>query len=113
MQDVLRTDDILATGVLNDKEVQKELQQHLPPEEEDTVIKTLRTPQFRQAVDALDAALSQGHLPELLSSLGLQPSPREARNNVEAFLNAIQQQAEKELQQKESKQSDDDKMDTS
>lgn len=113
LQDVLRTDDILATGVLNDKEVQKELQQHLPPEEEDTVIKTLRTPQFRQAVDALDAALSQGHLPELLSSLGLQPSPREARNNVEAFLNAIQQQAEKELQQKESKQSDDDKMDTS
>jgi 26S proteasome regulatory subunit N13 len=61
---------------------------------------TLRSPQFRQAVESFNAALASGALPELLASLGLPPSSEASASNLEAFLKAVQQKANKDAEKK-------------
>ncbi|KAH9936353.1 proteasome complex subunit Rpn13 ubiquitin receptor-domain-containing protein [Fomitopsis serialis] len=63
-----------------------------PPNEE-TLRQIIASPQFRGAVRSFDQALRTGLLGGLVRGLGL---PEEAGTGVEAFLNAIQEQARQE-----------------
>lgn len=68
---------------------------HLPsdlpnPPNAETVSQIIASPQFRSAVSNLDQALRMGVLGGFVRSLGL---PEEAGTSVEAFLKAIQDQA--------------------
>ncbi|RUS20652.1 hypothetical protein BC937DRAFT_94691 [Endogone sp. FLAS-F59071] len=79
--------------LLNDPQICSALFSYLPensqrtPEELRDII---QSPQFTQALQSLSIALQSGQLGPLLTQLGLDPS---AGNSVEAFLNAIQEQA--------------------
>ena len=69
---------------------------HLPPDlpnppNAETVTQIIASPQFRSAVSNLDQALRVGLLGGFVRSLGL---PEEAGTSVEAFLRAIQDQAD-------------------
>lgn len=95
--DVLATDQLLQTGILADPAVRAELEQHLPQIDQGSdLAQTLRTPQFRQAVESFNAALASGALPELLASFGLRPSSEASASNLEAFLKAVQEKANKD-----------------
>jgi len=63
-----------------------------PPNEE-TLQQIIASPQFRGAVRSFDQALRTGLLGGLVRGLGL---PEEAGTGIEAFLNAIQEQARQE-----------------
>jgi hypothetical protein len=104
LNDVIPTDELLKTGILSDPKVVEELQQHLPAES-NNLQQNLRSPQFRQAVETFNAALSQGNLPALLQSFGLPASSEATASNLEAFLRAVQAKSDKEKK--------DDAMDTS
>lgn len=69
---------------------------HLPPDlpsppTEETLLQIVASPQFRAAVRNFDQALRTGLLGGLVRGLGL---PEEAGTGVEAFLRAVQEQAE-------------------
>jgi 26S proteasome regulatory subunit N13 len=101
LTDVLATDQLLQTGILSDPAVRAELEQHLPSiDQAGDLATTLRSPQFRQAVESFNAALASGALPELLASLGLPPSSEASASNLEAFLKAVQQKANKDAEKK-------------
>jgi hypothetical protein len=127
LNDVLNVNEIVASGVLNDPEVQQRLLAFLPePDRQratqsghaplEVLIETLRSPQFIQAVRMFHHAINsgqyggpQGQMAALLRSFGLDPSklPPEHSSStanvsaLEAFLRAIQQ-----LQQIEKKSSE-------
>lgn len=91
LADVVNTQDVISSGALSEEDVLAELQKHLPDGESNTVIDTLRSPQFKQAVNHLNAILKQSpqSLPTLLATFGI-PNPAEpAANRVETFLKAI------------------------
>jgi 26S proteasome regulatory subunit N13 len=98
LTDVINTQEVLATGALQDEAVLAELQKFLPESERNSVIATLRSPQFRQAVDQLNAVLKQSPeaLSTLLTSFGLQTPSEPAANRLETFLKAINEAAKKE-----------------
>eukprot|EP01122_Echinamoeba_exundans_P010319 TRINITY_DN3836_c0_g1_i1.p1 TRINITY_DN3836_c0_g1~~TRINITY_DN3836_c0_g1_i1.p1 ORF type:complete len:337 (-),score=137.73 TRINITY_DN3836_c0_g1_i1:88-1098(-) len=101
LTDVLATDQLLQTGILSDPAVRAELEQHLPSiDQGGDLATTLRSPQFRQAVESFNAALASGALPELLASFGLPPSSEASASNLEAFLKAVQQKANKDAEKK-------------
>jgi hypothetical protein len=112
LTDVLNTQDVLATGALQDEAVLAELQKHLPESERNSVIATLRSPQFRQMVDHLNSVLKQSPqaLSTLLSNFGLQTPSEPAANRLETFLKAIMEAAKKDTPQEDNK---DSKMDES
>jgi 26S proteasome regulatory subunit N13 len=125
LDDVLNVDEIVASGVLNDAEVQRHLLSFLSEHDQQratqpghtpitVLIETLRSPQFAQAVRVFHQAIQsgehggpQGQMASLLRSFGLDPSKLPAESStsattanvsaLEAFLRAIQQlqQAEK------------------
>lgn len=71
---------------------------HLPPDlpnppSAEVLEQVVSSPQFRSAVRSFDIALSTGALQDFVRSLGL---PEAAGSGFEAFLRAIQQQAEQE-----------------
>ncbi len=71
---------------------------HLPPDlpvppSADVLQQVIASPQFRAAVRNVDMALRTGLLGGLVRSLGL---PEEAGSGIEAFLRAIQEQANRE-----------------
>lgn len=107
LTDVLNTQEVLATGALQNPDVLAELQKYLPESESNSVIQTLRSPQFRQMVDHLNHVLSQSPqaLSTLLSNFGLHTPAEPAATRLETFLKAIIEAAKKD----ESK----DKMDQS
>ncbi|ORY97952.1 proteasome complex subunit Rpn13 ubiquitin receptor-domain-containing protein [Syncephalastrum racemosum] len=81
------------TPLLNDPEICAALFPHLPENSERTpeeVRQVVQSPQFQQSLDTLSFALQSGELGPLLTQLGL---PASAGQNVEAFLNAIEEQA--------------------
>ncbi|PKK79345.1 adhesion regulating molecule [Rhizophagus irregularis] len=93
--------------LLNNPEIASALFPHLPaniersPEELAAVI---QSPQFAQALQSLSIALQSGQLGPLLSQLGLDPS---AGNGVEAFLRAIQEQANRRHRDHEDENTED------
>lgn len=99
LNDVVATQDVLATGVLEDQALLAELQKHLPENERNSVINTLRSPQFRQSVDHLNAVLRQSPeaLSVLLASFGVASPSNPASNRLETFLRAIQEHADKQM----------------
>lgn len=93
----MNTQNIIETGILNNEEVVKELQKHLPENEENSALDTLRSPQFKQAVSAFNDAIKSGYLSELLVTFGLEmPSQQENAPNIEKFLRALQEKVDKE-----------------
>lgn len=98
LADVVNTQDVISTGALSEEEVLAELQKHLPEGESNSVIDTLRSPQFKQAVNHLNAILKQSPqaLKALLATFGI-PNPSEpAANRIETFLKAILEASKKE-----------------
>ena len=63
----------------------------------------IASPQFRSAVSSFDVALSTGALQGFVRALGL---PEEAGNGFDAFLQAIQEQANQERGDSESMETD-------
>jgi len=71
---------------------------HLPPDmpvppSEEALQRVISSPQFRSAVSSFDTALRTGMLGGLVRQLGL---PEEAGTSVQAFLRAVQEQADRE-----------------
>ncbi|KAI8057952.1 proteasome complex subunit Rpn13 ubiquitin receptor-domain-containing protein [Syncephalis plumigaleata] len=76
--------------LLNDSELCSAVFPHLPegaPQTADEVKAVVGSPQFRQSLASLSAALNTGQLGPLVQELGLPPS---AGHGVEAFLQAIE-----------------------
>ena len=70
---------------------------HLPPDlptppSPEALQRIINSPQFRSAVRSFDQALRTGLLGNLVTGLGL---PDEAGTGIEAFLRAVQEQAER------------------
>lgn len=98
LADVVNTQDVISSGALSEEDILSELQKHLPEGESNSVIDTLRSPQFKQAVNQLNAILKQSpqSLPTLLATFGI-PNPSEpAGTRIETFLKAINDAAKKE-----------------
>lgn len=121
--DIVNTQDVISSGALSEEDVLAELQKHLPEGESNSVIDTLRSPQFKQAVNHLNGILKQSPqaLPTLLATFGI-PNPSEpAGTRVETFLKAISEAAKKEGEKKpeettdakKPEEKDDTKMDQS
>lgn len=97
LEDVINTQEVISTGVLEDDEVIKELQLHLPENAKDSALETLRSPQFKQAVSALNEAIKKGQLQEMLASFELElPKDSEKTSNIETFLLALQEKVNRE-----------------
>jgi len=67
----------------------------------------LRSPQFQQAVDFFGSAVSSGQADDLLRQFGIQTGTQ-SEITIETFLQRLQQQ----VQDKDKKDDDKDKMDT-
>jgi hypothetical protein len=130
LNDIFNVDDIVASGVLNDPEVQQHLLTFLPEHDRQratqsghtplsVLIETLRSPQFVQAVRIFHQAIEsgqyggpQGQMAGLLRSFGLDPSklPAESASSstsspTSAQLSAVEAflRAIQQLHQKEKK----------
>lgn len=82
--------------LLNNPHICQALFPHLPESTSRTreeIEEVVRSSQFQQALRSLGAALESGALGPLVQQLGLDPS---AANGVEAFLRAIERQAQQE-----------------
>ncbi|CAO3694411.1 unnamed protein product [Umbelopsis ramanniana] len=80
-------------SILSDQDIASALFPHLPEASDNTneeLHEIIHSPQFRQSLHRLSAALQSGQLGPLMTQLGLDPS---AGNGVEAFLAAIEEQA--------------------
>ncbi|KAG2185368.1 hypothetical protein INT44_002159 [Umbelopsis vinacea] len=80
-------------SILSDQDIASALFPHLPETSDNTneeLQEIIHSPQFRQSLHRLSAALQSGQLGPLMTQLGLDPS---AGNGVEAFLAAIEEQA--------------------
>lgn len=95
LQEVLTGDEVVRTGVLNQPGVREELTALLPEgqRDEDNLMQTLYSPQFRQALEALTEALQGDSYASVLANLGLDPSVGQSElvqgENVRAFLQAL------------------------
>ncbi|KAI8320898.1 adhesion regulating molecule, partial [Martensiomyces pterosporus] len=92
--DVLTPQNLAA--VLRDDKLRQSLFPTLPediPHTEGSLDQVVRSPQFQQALNSLSYVLESGQIAPLVSQLGLEP---EASTSVEAFLQAIEKQVEKE-----------------
>jgi len=110
---VVDPNEIIESGILDQLDVQTMLLPFLPENEQDNtanLVATIRSPQFRQAVDMFNAAIHDGQLSELMSSFGLDPSSVDPNGGTLEFLKAIMQLVKaKQSQEKEKKE---DTMDT-
>eukprot|EP00732_Lithocolla_globosa_P001887 Lithocolla_globosa_v1_NODE_1074_length_2895_cov_15.340845.p2 type:complete len:369 gc:universal NODE_1074_length_2895_cov_15.340845:1694-2800(+) len=87
------------SSLLKNKDLCKELFPFLPPNHEHTASEiedVIKSPQFKEACQTLNAALQQGQLETLLVQLGLDPVVGGAQGGLEAFLAAIQSKEDKE-----------------
>lgn len=108
------------TPLLQDHAVQQRLFPFLPERAERSrteIEDIIRSAEFRQAVSALNTALQSGQMAPLISQLGLDPAIGGPYGGVEAFIEAIRQQAQRRQQQGGNDSSNidnnDDRMDTS
>lgn len=107
LQELLTPEAILSSGVLNDPAVRQQLLETLPPSQRNAndLEETIRSAQFRQALQSLSQALVEPHPPSyasVLSNLGLDPSvamPRYLHGDaIGGFLSAVQSQALREME---------------
>ncbi|KAJ1732037.1 hypothetical protein LPJ72_003630 [Coemansia sp. Benny D160-2] len=92
--DVLTPDNLVS--VLSDEKLRAALFPTLPdsmPHTRESLDQTVRSPQFRQALDALTYVLESGQMAPLVSQLGLDP---QASTSVEAFLRAVAKKVEQD-----------------
>jgi len=80
----------LLESITDDTAVQDMLVMHMPEDLQtrDELLKFLRTPQFRQAIDQLAVALSSENMYQVLMSMGVDPSAA-PYPGVEGFLQAL------------------------
>lgn len=96
LQDILNPDDIINSGVLNDEAVQRELLAHLPEGQQTAaeLDSTVRSPQFRQALNSLTTAVAQpDNYQSVMSNFSIDPAPgmaeQMAGDGVGAFLTSL------------------------
>ncbi|XP_060529044.1 proteasomal ubiquitin receptor ADRM1 homolog isoform X2 [Cylas formicarius] len=83
------------TGILNNPDALQQLQQHLPPVDENTqeaLRTTLASPQFQQAVSQFSSALESGQLGPVVSQLAVNPDAvaAAASGNMQEFVKALE-----------------------
>lgn len=94
LRGVLNPDAVIATGILDDPEVRRNLIALLPEgqQTDESLADTLRSPQLQQAVDVLAGALHSDNFNSVLANLGIDPAPGMAHlmrgDAVGAFLAA-------------------------
>mmetsp|Transcript_31914 Transcript_31914/g.73739 ORF Transcript_31914/g.73739 Transcript_31914/m.73739 type:complete len:166 (+) Transcript_31914:77-574(+) len=99
LQNIVTSEEVMASGVLGDEEVQKILIDMLPVEAQNPaeLEATVRSPQFRQTLASLTNALQTENYNSIFANFSLDTSAGAAAlaqgNNVEAFLQAIEAQA--------------------
>jgi len=101
LQDIVNVDDITSSGVLSDASVQQQLLSGLPEghQTEQELVSTLHSPQFQQTLSSLSSALQSDSYGSILANFGLDASAGSEQmaqgNNVGAFLDAVQAQADR------------------
>jgi hypothetical protein len=116
LSDVVDTDDLISSGLFDNKEVVNKLIEFLPPmegsdeaEKKERGVEYLKaniqSPQFQQAVRLFNSALNSGELQTIMASFQLSPSDFTSGSTLEDFLKAIQKKSQEGV--------DEDKMDTS
>lgn len=94
LRGVLNPDAVIATGILDDPVVRRNLIALLPEgqQSDNALNDTLRSPQLQQAIDVLAHALHSDNFNSVLANLGIDPSPGAAHlmrgDAVGAFLAA-------------------------
>lgn len=109
------------SSIINNPEALQQLQEHLPPIDNNTqeVLKsTLASPQFHQAVSQFSSALESGQLGPVVSQLAVHPDAvaAAASGNMQDFVKAMEKTAsgsdtskgEKDKETKKDKKKDDD-----
>lgn len=96
LQDILAADAVLATGLLEDTQALEAVAQTLPEGQQTTehVVRTLRSPQLRQAMSALSEGINGETYGTVLANFGVDPGPGTdlllQGNAVGAFVAAVQ-----------------------
>lgn len=97
LSEVLNSEDIEGSGLLEDEAAVRELLQHLPEGDRtpEGLRQTLRSPQFRGALGQLTSALNSDSYNSIMANFGLDPASEAAAaamargDTVEAFLMAV------------------------
>jgi 26S proteasome regulatory subunit N13 len=101
LQDIVTSEAVINTGVLNDPAVRASLIEHLPEEmrSDAEIEESLRSPQFRQSLGALSSALQSDNFNSVMANFGIDPSPGMPQmvrgDGVGAFLAAVQADADR------------------
>lgn len=109
------------SSIINNPEALQQLQEHLPPIDNNTqeaLKSTLASPQFQQAVSQFSSALESGQLGPVVSQLAVHPDAvaAAASGNMHDFVKAMEKTAsgsdaskgEKDKETKKDKKKDDD-----
>jgi hypothetical protein len=100
--DVLQSDAIINSGILNKPEVQQRLMELLPESQRtpEGLLQNIRSPQFQQSVNALAEALHSDNFHAIMASFGIDPSPGIGKlmqgDPVGAFIACILAEADRE-----------------
>ncbi|KAL0487787.1 26S proteasome subunit ADRM1 [Acrasis kona] len=124
LNQVLSSDAVCAAVQRNGQDFVEKLKEYLPEGNQTSVSKLcehIRSPQFKQMTSVFNHALTSGQLEGVMPSFGLNPIVGNPYyGGVEPFLNAVQDQENKNNEQQGSSSSDenkkdkkDDEMDTS
>lgn len=109
---IIKADDVLP--LLEDEQVREELVALLPEglQTEEELKSTLRSPQFKQSLGALSAALQSENFNTVFANFGLDPRDGAAALNlgdgIGAFLQAVQARADRGKSQDGDKMEEDD-----
>ncbi len=77
LQDILTGEEIVRSGILSDPEVQRDLVQHLPSDQQDAsyLESTVRSAQFQQSLGSLSHALGQTeNFHQIVTNFNLNPA---------------------------------------
>lgn len=95
LQDIVTSEEIVNSGVLDDPAVRSQLVEHLPPgqQSEEFLEENIRSPQFRQAIGSLNDALAE-NFSGVAANVGIDPAPGHSElvrgDTAGAFLTAVQ-----------------------
>lgn len=98
LSDVVNTEEILKSGILENQEIVKKLVEFLPEGQitAENLKDNINSPQFKEAVRNFNQALRSGELSAIAISFGLDASQIGPNSSIEDFLLAIQKQAKDE-----------------
>jgi len=98
LSDVVNSEEILKSGILDNEEIVKKLVEFLPEGQvtAENLKENLNSPQFKEAIRNFNQALRSGELATIAVSFGLDASSIGPNSSIEDFLLAIQKQSKDE-----------------